>query len=424
MHQLLLHAYEQRQDPIRIAIVGTGWLGSGLARELVRMPKVQPVLLIDKEIELARTTYREMGVPDDQVGAPGSGKPYAVSTDLDVIKAVGPLEIVFEATGHMVAGAHVGTTAIDMGAHFVTGACELDACLGLALHQRARAKGVLYSNSDGDQPVVLKRMLDEIIAWGFEPKVVGNCKGFLDIDQDPKGVVPWVPDHQDLYKVVAMADGSKQSEEMVCLGNVFGYHPTRRGMHGPRVTKGSMVEEFDKILDLASFEGTGLDFTQGITGVNEGAGVFVIARRDDPHSIADMKFLKKGEGPNYLFFRDHHLCYYELSATILQVALFQQPVFAPRGRFVDVMTLAKRDLQPGQDLDRVGGFDDYGEVERADLVSEHGYLPYGIAEYVTKVNRAIPKGDPICMADVELEDNAATRLRREVDALPVNEFLF
>ena len=392
-------------------------------RATARFPELLPVLLVDRDLDRARRAYRARGVPDDAVRVVGPGAappgPWNVATDVAALGRVHGIDVVFEATGDMLLGAETALAAFAMGAHFVTGSCELDACLGPALAARAARAGVVYSNADGDQPVVLRRMLDEVVAWGFAPKVIGNCKGFLDVHQNPDGVVAHVPHHQDQRKVVAMADGSKQSEEMACLGNHLGFHPTRPDMLGPTVPKATLVRAFGELLELDRLDGPVMDFTQGIRGVDEGAGVFVVARRGDATTRDDMLFLKKGPGPDYLFFRDHHLCYFEVPQTLAQVGASGLPVFAPRGRFCDVIAFAKTDVAAGTRLDGLGGFHCYGVVDRARVVEREGLLPYGLAGFAT--TRAPLRADePIRRVDVEVDDNAAVRLRREVEVMPTD----
>ncbi len=294
----------------------------------------------------------------------------------------------------------------------------MDAAVGLRVANIAKKRGVLYSNSDGDQPGVLARMIDEVTSWGFEPKIVGNCKAFLDVHQNPTGVKPFVPSHQDGHMVCGMADGTKQSIEMAVLGNAYGYYPSKRGMYGSTTTKNTLIKTFDDLVGLKSLKGTYVDFVMGINGVDQGAGVFIVAHRDTPHTKDDMKFLKKGDGPFYLFFRDHHLCYFETLPSIAEAVLFGMPTFFAKGRYVDVMSVAKRDLEPGQKLDGIGGYDCYGLVERAEIVAENKFLPVGLAGFST-INKKIPKDTPITYDAVELSDNLVVKLRREQEQLPL-----
>jgi len=326
------------------------------------------------------------------------------------------MDIVYEATGDILGGAQAALITMGKGVPFITANFEMDATIGLRLANLAKSKGVLYTCSDGDQPSVLARMIAEITTWGFKPKIAGNCKGFLDVHQDPVGVKPFVPSHQSAHMVCAMADGTKQSFEMAALGNAFGYYPLKRGMYGPTTSKQNLINAFNDLVDLKSLKETYVDFVEGIKGVDQSAGVFIVAHREGPHIKEDMQFLKKGEGPFYLFFRDHHLCYIEAFRSIAKAVLFGMADFVAKGRFIDVISIAKRNLEPGQDLDGLGGFDYYGQVEKADEAAAKRYLPVGLAEFA-KTKQKITKDTPITYDMVELSDNLVVRLRREQEEL-------
>ena len=427
MYGLIARKLKENTKPINIAIVGSGWFGGGLARELYRTEGVNPSVLIDKEPDKCITAFLESGInKQDIVFAKNSqelasaqeAKKYIVLSSVDYIEELKNIDIVYDATGDIPDGAKGALSSIEKGFHLVNANFEMDATIGLLVANKAAEKGVLYSNCDGDQPSCLSRMIDEVQAYGMEPKVVGNCKAFLDIHQDPDGVKPFVPSHQNAHMVCGMADGTKQSIEMVVLGNAYGYYPLKRGMYGPTTTKQNLIKSFDELVDLKSLKGTYCDFVFGINGVDQGAGVFVIAHRGDKHTIDDMKFLKKGDGPFYLFFRDHHLCYFEALTSIAEVMLFGLSTFYPKGRYSDLITMAKRDLKAGQMLDGIGGYDCYGFVERADVADKEKILPMGLSPYA-RVTKDIPKDSPVTYDMVELEDNMIVNLRKEQDAIPL-----
>jgi len=427
MYGLIKEKLKERKNPINVAIVGSGWFGGGLARELYRIKGTNPKVLIDKIPDKAIAIYLELGIKKADIAVVNnsqelrrigdSGK-YIVFSNIDLIRELKGIEVIYEATGDIFVGTQVALSSIEMGIPFVSANFEMDATVGLRIANLAKEKGVLYCNSDGDQPSVLARMINEIETWGFEPKIVGNCKAFLDLHQNPAGVKPFVPSHQDTHMVCGMADGTKQSIEMAVLGNAFGYYPLKRGMYAPTTTKQNLIKTFDELVNLKSLKGTYVDFVFGINGVDQGAGVFVIAYRDGKHIIEDMKFLKKGDGPFYLFFRDHHLCYFEAISSIAEVTLFGTSTFFPKGRFIDVISVAKRDLAPDQNLDGIGGYDCYGLVERADKAAAEKLLPIGLAAFAT-VKKKITQDSPITYDMVEVSDNLVAKLRKEQEKLPI-----
>ncbi|MBW2983758.1 hypothetical protein KY361_01440 [Candidatus Woesearchaeota archaeon] len=428
MYKLITQKLKEREKPINVAIVGCGWYGSGVAKELHRIPGMLPKVLINRTIEKAVAAFLEMGINKNDIAVVHNSKElslaqnsakYIAFSDFELIKELKGIDVIFEATGNILAGAKAALDSIEAGIHFVTINSEMDATIGLRLANLAAEKGIVYSNSDGDQPGCLARMLNEVIAWGFEPRIVGNCKEFFDMYQTPLGVKPFVPKGQDAFKICSYTDGTKQSFELAVVGNAFGYHPLKRGMYGPRTLKKDLIKTFDDLVNLKSLKGGHIEYTLGTCEPNQGGPVFIIACSEDPRLKADMKLLKKGEGPHYLFFRDHHLCSIETPSTIAEVDLFNIPTLSPKGRYVDAVAIAKRDLKPGQKLDGIGGYDCYGVVERADITAKESLLPIGLVGFAT-VKKKIPKDTPITYDMVDVSDSLIVKLRKEQDQLPLH----
>jgi len=254
MYGLIMTKLKERKEPVNVAIVGSGWFGGGLARELYRIDGMNPKVLIDKTPDKAVATYLELGINKSDIAVVRNSKElmpvrdtakYIVFSDIDLIKELKDIDAVYEATGDILGGAQAALISIEKGIPFISTNFEMDATIGLRVADIASEKSVLYCNSDGDQPSVLARMIGEVTAWGFEPRIVGNCKAFLDVHQDPTGVKPFVPSHQSTHMVCGMADGTKQSIEMAVLGNAGGYYPLKKGMYGPTTTKQNLIKTFE-----------------------------------------------------------------------------------------------------------------------------------------------------------------------------------
>ena len=429
MHDLLATALAGRPQPLRLAIVGCGWFGRGIARELLRRRNVRLLgLFVRRDLARAEALLRDlalMGGPTRSIhrlSGPREDRAQEaclVSSDLQAIGDLKALDVVVDASGDMAAGARAAVTAAECGAHFVTVGAEMDATIGLRLAQFAADHGVVYSVCDGDQPGVLARMIHETRFLGFEVKLAGCGKEYLDIYQTPDGARRYCGDTQNPRKVCSFADGSKQGAELTVVANGFGLRPLVRGMHGPTTQKHSIVATFENLARLSERTGGYVDYTLGSVEPEQGAPVFVIAAHTHEAVQADMRYLKKGNGPLYLFFRDHHLCHFEAASSVLEAVLFQQPTLAATGRYADLVAVAKRDLPAGRRLDGMGGFDCYGVVERAETAAAYGLLPLGLAEFAT-LEQPVAKDEPIPRAAVDLADNEATRLRGELEQLPLD----
>ena len=155
-----------------------------------------------------------------------------------------------------------------------------------------------------------------------------------------------------------------------------------------------------------------------VVGANPGPGVFVLGTIEHPRQRHYLNLYKLGEGPIYCFYTPTHLCHFEVPNTIARAVLFGDAAIAPAGApLVEVITLAKRDLQAGEEIDELGGYTVYGEAETAAETAREGLLPIGVA-VGTRLKRAIPKDQALTYADVELpEGRLVDRLRAEQAAL-------
>lgn len=426
MYNILRAKLEQRNRPVAVAVIGCGWFGSGLMRELFRINGMRVCAAFAKNPQHAIQAFAACGVPRENIALVEDAQGLAtaersqkciVSNDIRLIGCLKKTDVVFEATGSVLAGAEAGLAAISAGIHFVTVNSEADATIGLGLAALARKRGIVYSNSDGDQPGCLARLIDQVSMMGFRPRVAGNCKGFMDTSQTPAGVFPFTPQGQSATHICSFADGSKQALELAVVANAFGMPPLKRGMFGPTTTKSELVNSFCSLVDFKSMNHGFVDYVMGINGVNQGGGVFVVASREGGKSASDLEYLKKGKGPNYLFFRDHHLCYLEAASSIAEAVLFSLPTLVPKGRYADVVAVSKRDLPTGQKLDGIGGYDCYGLIERADAVAKDNLLPLGLAEFAT-LRKDVSAGVLITREMVDLEDNVVVRLRTEMEQTP------
>lgn len=424
--RLIKEALIKRGKPINVAVIGCGWWGCGVAKYLYRMNGMHPKVLLDIEIDKCFQTYLDLGVKRDDIFHVQSfedldavkSQQYVVMSNIDFLNELPKfgVDVVHESIGEVLAGAKVALATIEHGLPFTTVNSEMDATIGLILARKAQEKGVIYTNTDGDQPGCLARMLDYIIEWGFEPKIVGNNKLFLDYYQTPEGVMPWVPEGGNPYMLSSAADGVKLAMELSVVANAYNFPPMKRGMYGPNTQKGDILKTYDELVDLNSLQGGHIDYTMGSTEPNMGGPVFVIASTNDPRLQAEMKHYKKGPGPNYLFFRDHHIGSIEAPATIAEAVLFNSAALTPKVWCSDVLTLAKRDLTAGQKLDELGGYDYYGLMEKADVFAKEKALPAGLAEFATM--KVDARKDAVLTYDmVDLEPNVAIALRQEQDLL-------
>ncbi len=108
----------------------------------------------------------------------------------------------------------------------------------------------------------------------------------------------------------------------------------------------------------------------------------------------------------------------EAPISIAQGSSSYSTTLAPLDRPVaDIMTIAKRNLQPGETLDDFGGFMVHGVMDRAEVVRELNALPVGLAPGA-QVVRPVAAGAVVTWEDVKLDEaSTVVKLRRQQDQL-------
>jgi predicted homoserine dehydrogenase-like protein len=396
------------REPIRVAIVGAGFVARGLLHRLVRRSGMAPPLVVNRSLDRAVGTYAAAGVdrsgllisddPAELSAALADGRP-AVSADAGVLPEVHGIDVVVEATGAMEFGARTILAALQASQHVVSMNAEVDALLGHHLDEVARAVGATYSIGDGDQPGVLMRMLDETVSLGLEPAVLLNCKRNLNVHQSPEDSRPFAErDGTSVHMTTAFGDGTKMHIENVVTANLSGLTPAPLGTEGVRTELATVAQD----VRAAGIPAGSVHFT---LGGDFGGGVLVLAASSDPEVDAPyLRYGKLGDGPWYPLFRPYHLIHMEVPTTIEQLAA-GGPALGRRTPepVASCVAVAKRDLVAGEELDGIGGGTCYGVA--ASREEAQGLLEVGLSQHAT-LRRPVPIDRPITLDDVELDDGA------------------
>ena len=412
---------EQQGNPIRVALVGAGYSGKNIAHQIINsFPGLRLVAIANRTVDVARNAYAFAGVTDVvEATSPGMldqairQKRYVVTNDPSVVCKAEGVEVVVEATGTIEFGAWVVTQAIENCKHIILGNVELDATLGPILKSYADRAGVIYSNSDGDEPGVAMNMIRFVRSIGLTPKVAGNLKGLYDRYRTPetqKGFAEKVG--QKPETMTSFADGTKLSMELTVLANATGFRAGTRGMYGPALAHVNDSPKFylDKLQD-----GGMVDFLCGAAPSN---GAFVLGYTEDPVKAAYLKYLKMGDGPLYAFYTPFHLPQLEIPLTAARAVMFKDATVAPLGAPVcDAIAVAKRDLKAGSTLDGIGGYSCYTLIENYDVARKIDALPMGVSEGCA-LKRNVAKDSVVTYADVEFPaGRLCDKLRIEQDGM-------
>lgn len=419
-----LERRESEGHPIRVGMVGAGFMGRGIAWQICRVvPGMTLVAISARSPDQAIRAYREAGVDDASVvtssvavdKAVQSGRPVVVE-DPTLLCQADTIDAIIEVTGAVEFGARVAREAIEHRKHLILMNAELDGTVGPILKTYADRAGVVITNADGDQPGVIMNLFRFVRGIGVRPVLCGNIKGLQDPYRNPTTQAAFARQwKQKPHMVTSFADGSKISFEQAIVANATGMTIGRRGMFGPTVPAGTPLGEvMAKYPQQELLEGPGI--VDYVVGAEPSPGVFVLGAHPDPGAQHYLNLYKLGEGPLYCFYTPYHLCHFEVANTVARAVLFADAAITPIDRpRVDVVATAKRDLKRGETLDGIGFYMTYGQCETAENTVREKLLPMGLAEGCV-LRRHVARDEVLRYDDVDMPKHRLSHaLRQEQD---------
>ena len=376
-----LHA---RDYPIRVALVGAGYVGSGIFNVIRHVKNMEVVAVYDPDIELAR----RFGVRVLRSVEELADIEYDVLADADYRPCVGAACLL---------------KALQSGRHVVSINIECDVTVGPQLAQLAKKNKCIYTVTAGDEPGELKAMHDHYSLLGFRVVALGKGKNNpLNVQATPDTVRPKLPGNGiTAEQVCGFVDGSKTMFEMGCIANAIGFAPDVAGMHGPE----ARIQDLPRL--FSARENSGILGREGVvdyvTGAELSGGVFIVVHTDDERICSDFSYLKIGAGPYYAFYQRFHNWFMDMPLSIARAAVLNEPTLVPlREPSCSVVAIAKCDLEPGVKLDGIGGFSCYGQLRSAD--SAEGLLPHGLTE-CARMTKPVTAGQAIQIEHVALDES-------------------
>ncbi|MGD0725119.1 MAG: NAD(P)-dependent oxidoreductase [Spirochaetia bacterium] len=412
---------------IRVAVSGAGWIGGGFVTQLSRMKGMMATVLADSDTGLARQVFESTGVPADAIVEAESvskaqdalRKAKRVVTGSYSLAAQLPdVDIVVDVTPSPAIGAETAWSCIQNRKNVVMVNIEADVTVGRILKKLSDEAGILYTVSNGDEPGCIMELWDYVQTLGFQPIAIGKGKNnALNTSATPDTVAESARrDNKDPYQIASYVDGTKTMFEMTCVANATGCLPIKRGMVGPEASRQTVSDIFSLKEDggICPFPGV-VDFVQGS---DMSGGVFLTVRVDNARLAEDLRYLKAGKGRYTTFFRPYHLWFIEAPISVARAHLYGEPWLVPLDRpVVEVLTIAKKDLAPGETLDAFGGYTFHGSMDRADEAMKLNALPVGLAPGA-KIAKPVNRGAVISWDDVLLDETSiVVKLRRQQNAL-------
>lgn len=420
-----LEQWTATHGPVTIGLAGAGQMGTDIIVQVALMPGVRIGAVSEIDARAAIDAALMAGhARGDIVSASTAGSidraielgQFAVTEDYRALCASGRIDVVIDATGNPNIGTLVALEAMRNGKHVVMLNVEADITIGRFLKQEARKAGVVLTGAAGDEPAATIELIGFAQSLGFEIVAAGKGKNNpLKFDATPDEFEAEArARNMNPRMLVEFVDGSKTMVEMTALANATGLVPDVPGMHGPSATR----EELAQV--LCTREDGGILNRSGVVDYSIGKGVapgvFCVVKPRHPRVIERMADLKVGPGPCFALVRPYHLTSLEVPLSAVRAVLHKRPDMEVLDHPVAECTaLAKRDLNVGQVLGRIGEYDYRGHAMTWRDARDGFALPLGLAEQA-RVLRPIKAGEPLTYENcAPNEALIVTQMRRRLD---------
>lgn len=417
-----LKRLEAENKSIRVGLIGAGLMGKGMVSQIIPMKGMIPAIIASNKIEDGVLAYTLAGIPKSEIIitdkisetnlAMEKGK-FIVTGDWRNVTSANLVDVVVDATGIPDVGANIAMESIFNKKHIVMVNVESDITVGPILNKLAKNAGVIYTGSAGDEPGSVQEIYDFADALGFDILAIGKGKNNpIDFDATPDTVREKAMEKNlKPLRLASFVDGTNTMVEMAAMANATGFIPDIRGGHGVK----SDVKNLPRVFSLKEEGGIlnkykVVDYVHGIA-----PGVFVVVTTKLPQIHEEMKYLSMGDGPNYVLYRPYHLTSLETPITIARAVIYNEATIVPMGKPVaEVITKAKKDLNPGDRLDGIGEYTILGSIESYERAKEEKLLPIGLVNKNTIVKKPIRKGDYITYDMVDLDKSTMIYKLREL----------
>jgi predicted homoserine dehydrogenase-like protein len=314
----------RRTSAIRIALTGAnGGYGRTLLDQLRRLPDMTAAQLIDPDVDGVVRMLHDLGVGDDDLVRATSVTETAAAVEAGKVAVVSDgahlswehADVLVEATGRIEAGYAYADTALDSGTHVVMVSKEIESVAGVALSAKARERGLRYLPGDGDQPANLIRLVEWVLAVGFDIVALGKSGeydlvfdpesgivdqngvqieapalgGLLDLGADTAATLAARADAVSSLKRAAAADSCEMNVVSLYTGAVA----DREAMHYPVARPDELADVYAELADGGILASTGVvDVFSMLRLPGEASfagGVFAIVRTGDDVTWATLR---------------------------------------------------------------------------------------------------------------------------------------
>jgi len=399
---------EKANQPIKVGVIGAGQMGFGMIGQISRIPGMSVTGISDINIDAAQRAADYYNAQADRKES------IIVSNDFREVIQSQNVEVIVDATGVPEVGANISLEALRSKKHIVLLNVEVDITIGSVMHQLFTNAGLIYTGSAGDEPAAVVELYEFAKTMGMEVLVAGKGKNNkLNVTANPSTAQEEANQKKmSSHMLAAFQDGTKTMAEMNLLSNAIGFVPDVVGMHG-------IAGDLDSVIkDLDVKENGGVLNNFGVVEYVDGLapGVFVIVKGQNEAVAHELNYLlKKGDRDHHILYRPYHLASLETPITIAKAVLQHDSSIHPLGTPIsDTVAVAKKDIQPGETLDGIGGYAVRGVLETHQDMKRNGHIPIGLISGKVVAKKAIKQGQFLTTDDVELDSSTTVWKLREL----------
>ncbi|MBA7682643.1 hypothetical protein ES703_90995 [subsurface metagenome] len=274
--------------------------------------------------------------------------------------------------------------------------------LGLFFKNLADSNNIIYSVGAGDEPAATLDLINFCEKLGLDIICAGKGKNNpLNIYCTPDDFIEKGRQIKVSPRIIAsFVDGTKTMLEMAILSNATGIPIDKDGMHGPKVNVADLIKTFNlKENGGILYNIPVIDYVIG----DIAPGVFVVFTSKQNSIINELKYLKMGDGPNFVLYKPYHLGNIESPLSVYDVVLKGKPTLTVKDRMITaVVARAKKDLRKGDFIDSIGGYTLSGLAINYKEMIEKKYVPLGLVED-SRVKKDIIKDEIISFKSIECD---------------------
>lgn len=415
---MYLHSkLEDYKGNINIAFIGCGKFISMFLSQYNQLKKIKIDTIIDLNIERAKANCIKSGLKIETIETIN----FVNSVDSTLNRNI---DIFIEATGNPIVGTQHAFKVIQSKKNIIMVNVEADVLCGKYLSDLAKENNVIYSMAYGDQPSLILEQIEWARLNGFfvtcagkgtkyhpsfeysTPDNVWNNYGMTVGEAKNAGMNP------KMFN--SFVTGDKSSIEMAAVVNASGLKCPPNGLTYPAVgvydianklipkDKGGYIDYEGQVEVISSIDRGKMQIENDLRW-----GVYIVIKAQNKYvkkCFKEYGMITDNSGEYSAIWRPYHYIGLELAQSIYSIALDKKATGHTKFFNADVVSIAKRDLSPGEILDGEGGFASRGRLVTSKSSVDNNYLPLGLSDGA-KTHRAIKKDEFITIDDVEINWN-------------------